>query len=72
MRVQFSLKDGAMLSEFSQEDSRRLADPKSTRAAYPSPAYALANPVARSIKPEYFIAIGICTHLGCSPNGSFS
>jgi len=21
----------------------------------------------RSIKPEYFVAIGICTHLGCSP-----
>ncbi len=24
------------------------------------------NPV-RSIKPEYWVAIGICTHLGCSP-----
>ncbi|HHI76050.1 MAG TPA: ubiquinol-cytochrome c reductase iron-sulfur subunit [Gammaproteobacteria bacterium] len=24
------------------------------------------NP-ARSIKPEYWVAIGICTHLGCSP-----
>jgi ubiquinol-cytochrome c reductase iron-sulfur subunit len=21
----------------------------------------------RSIKPEYLVAIGICTHLGCSP-----
>jgi len=25
------------------------------------------NPT-RSIKPEYLVAIGICTHLGCSPN----
>jgi ubiquinol-cytochrome c reductase iron-sulfur subunit len=24
------------------------------------------NPT-RSIKPQYFVAIGICTHLGCSP-----
>jgi ubiquinol-cytochrome c reductase iron-sulfur subunit len=24
------------------------------------------NPT-RSIKPEYLVAIGICTHLGCSP-----
>ncbi len=23
---------------------------------------------ARSIKPEYFIVVGICTHQGCSPN----
>ncbi|MGV6826514.1 MAG: ubiquinol-cytochrome c reductase iron-sulfur subunit [bacterium] len=22
----------------------------------------------RSIKPQYFIAVGICTHLGCSPS----
>lgn len=22
----------------------------------------------RSIKPEYFVAVGICTHLGCVPS----
>ena len=22
----------------------------------------------RSIKPEYFISIGLCTHLGCTPS----
>jgi len=22
----------------------------------------------RSIKPEYLVAVGICTHLGCSPS----
>lgn len=30
------------------------------------PAYA-ANEV-RSIKPEYLVLVGICTHLGCSPS----
>jgi len=28
--------------------------------------YALGE--KRSIKPEYFIVVGICTHLGCSPS----
>lgn len=40
-----------------------LADPGSNRDQ--QPAYA-KNP-ARSIKPEFFVAVGICTHLGCSP-----
>jgi len=26
-----------------------------------------AKNAARAIKPEIFIAVGICTHLGCSP-----
>ena len=47
-----------------------LADPESKRKAYPTPEYALNT--HRSIKPEYFIAIGICTHLGCSPSEKFA
>jgi len=43
-----------------------LADPKSERNAYPTPAYAKNE--GRSIKPEFFIAVGICTHLGCAPS----
>ncbi len=43
-----------------------LADPKSERNAYPTPVYAKNE--GRSIKPEYFIAVGICTHLGCAPS----
>ena len=44
----------------------QLADPKSERKPdEQAPAYA-RNP-HRSIKPEYFVAVGICTHLGCSP-----
>lgn len=47
-----------------------LADPKSQRKAYPTPAYAQNE--GRSIKPEYFVAVGICSHLGCSPSDKFT
>lgn len=40
-----------------------LADPNSEMQQQPS--YCV-NP-HRSIKPKYMIAVGICTHLGCSP-----
>lgn len=49
-----------------------LADPYSKRTAYSTPAYVLKDPSTRSIKPEFFVAIGICTHLGCSPSGPFA
>ena len=41
-----------------------LADPQSARDQQPDYA---RNP-ARAIKPEVFVAVGICTHLGCSPS----
>jgi len=47
-----------------------LADPQSLRKAYPIPDYAKNE--GRSIKPEYFVAIGICSHLGCSPSDRFT
>jgi ubiquinol-cytochrome c reductase iron-sulfur subunit len=47
-----------------------LADPASQRTQYPTPAYA-RNP-HRSIKPEFFVGVGICTHLGCSPGDKFT
>lgn len=43
----------------------KLADPDSQRTGYPTPPYAQNE--ARSIKPEYLVVVGICTHLGCSP-----
>ncbi|TSE20259.1 Ubiquinol-cytochrome c reductase iron-sulfur subunit [Tepidimonas alkaliphilus] len=43
----------------------QLADPNSERKAYPTPEYAKNR--YRSIKPEYLVVVGICTHLGCSP-----
>jgi len=47
-----------------------LADPKSARSAYPTPEYAKNQ--HRSIKPEVFVGVGICTHLGCSPGEKFT
>ena len=47
----------------------QVADPKSDRNAYPTPAYAKNE--NRSIKPDVFVAVGICTHLGCSPGDKF-
>jgi ubiquinol-cytochrome c reductase iron-sulfur subunit len=47
-----------------------LADPNSDRKAYPTPEYAKND--HRSIKPEYFVAVGICSHLGCSPSDKFA
>ena len=47
----------------------QLADPTSLRTAYPTPAY--AKNAHRSIKPEYCVGVGICSHLGCSPSDKF-
>ena len=52
------------LESLAQTESQ-LADPKSDRKAYPTPDYAKNQ--HRSIKPEVFVGVGICTHLGCSP-----
>ena len=52
----------AMLRLLGKED-RRLNDPQSAVAQ--QPAYC-RNPT-RSIKPEYLVSVGICTHLGCVP-----
>ena len=47
-----------------------LADPKSERNPSDlTPEYA-RNP-QRSIKPEFLVAVGICSHLGCSPSDKF-
>lgn len=42
----------------------RLADPKSTVSTQ-QPAFATNQ--YRSLRPEYLVLVGICTHLGCSP-----
>jgi len=48
----------------------QLADPNSDRKQYPTPAYA-KNP-HRSIKEEFFVGVGICSHLGCSPSAKLT
>lgn len=47
----------------------KVADPDSLRTAYPTPEYARND--HRSIKPEYLVVVGICSHLGCSPITKF-
>src|SRR5512145_3044240 len=48
----------------------QLADPKSLRnPAELTPEYARNE--HRSIKPEILVAVGICSHLGCSPSDKF-
>lgn len=42
----------------------RLRDPDSSESEQPS--YTLN--AQRSIKPEFLVLVGICTHLGCSPS----
>ena len=46
-----------------------LADPQSDRKAFPIPEYAKNE--WRSLKPEYLVVVGICSHLGCSPSDKF-
>ncbi|MBN8494319.1 MAG: ubiquinol-cytochrome c reductase iron-sulfur subunit [Burkholderiales bacterium] len=46
-----------------QKPSPDLADPNSMRDQQPE----YARNVTRSVRPEVFVAVGICTHLGCSP-----
>jgi ubiquinol-cytochrome c reductase iron-sulfur subunit len=58
----------AQLESLAQTEPQ-LADPKSDRKAYPTPEYAKNQ--HRSIKPEVFVGVGICTHLGCSPGDKF-
>ena len=48
----------------------QLADPESKRKQDEfTPVYARNE--GRSIKPEFLVAVGICTHLGCSPSDKF-
>ena len=59
----------AQLAELPALDSQ-LADPQSLRKPDEfTPVYARNE--ARSIKPEFLVVVGICTHLGCSPVDKF-
>ena len=46
-----------------QQPNPALADPQSMRSEQPN---SCANPT-RSERPEILVAVGVCTHLGCSP-----
>ena len=53
-----------MLSGLGQLGDGDLRDPASDVSEQP----AYAHNEFRSIKPEYLILVGLCTHLGCSPS----
>ena len=46
------------------DNMQGLADPASEKPQQPG----YATNTHRSIKPELLVTVGICTHLGCSPN----
>lgn len=56
-RTEKNLKDLASLTDSLRDPASAITDRQ--------PSYA-AN-ASRSIKPEFSILVGICTHLGCSP-----
>jgi ubiquinol-cytochrome c reductase iron-sulfur subunit len=45
------------------KDAAMLRDPESAESVQP----AYVDPSQRSIKPEYLVLLGLCTHLGCAP-----
>ena len=57
----------AMLAAI-KEDTPRVADAASDDSEQPD----YAKNWHRSIKPEYLVLVGICTHLGCSPVDRFA
>lgn len=58
-----------MLASLKKTDAQ-VADPASERNKDDlTPEYARNE--HRSIKPEYLVAVGICSHLGCSPSTKF-
>ena len=44
-----------------------LADPGSEQSRQPD----YAKNQARAVNPEYFVVLGVCTHLGCAPISRF-
>jgi ubiquinol-cytochrome c reductase iron-sulfur subunit len=55
-----------MLDSLKQTDPL-VSDPKSDKPMQPE----YCKNATRSIKPEYMVVVGICTHLGCSPTDKF-
>ncbi|NJD32045.1 MAG: ubiquinol-cytochrome c reductase iron-sulfur subunit [Gammaproteobacteria bacterium] len=56
-----------MLEQLKGHDDR-LRDPESKESDQP----AFAKNVDRSMKPEWLVLVGVCTHLGCAPLDKFT
>jgi ubiquinol-cytochrome c reductase iron-sulfur subunit len=58
-------RTAAILAELKNPDALALVrDPDSDSTQQPP----YAKNWSRSIKPEYLVLVGVCTHLGCTPN----
>ncbi|HSH49000.1 MAG TPA: ubiquinol-cytochrome c reductase iron-sulfur subunit [Halomonas sp.] len=57
-------RDAAAIERIREIDPGELRDPESKVPQQPD----YVDPVLRSIKPEFIVLIGICTHLGCVPS----
>lgn len=55
-----------LLAEIKGHDAR-LRDPDSKESEQPK----FAQNANRSLKPEYLVLVGVCTHLGCAPLDKF-
>lgn len=55
-----------MLASLDKTDGL-VSDPESNKPQQPN----YAKNKHRSIKPEFLVTVGICTHLGCSPSDKF-
>ncbi len=65
------IKRSPEMVESLKKNAGNLADPESKRSPDElTPEYARNE--HRSIKPEYLVAVGICSHLGCSPSSRFA
>jgi len=65
------LKRSPEMVESLKKTDAAVADPESKRSPDDlTPEYARNE--HRSIKPEYLVAVGICSHLGCSPTSKFT
>ncbi len=60
-----------MVDELKKNDAG-LADPESKRNPSEFTPMPQTRNEYRSLKPEYFVAVGVCTHLGCSPSTRFT
>jgi ubiquinol-cytochrome c reductase iron-sulfur subunit len=55
-----------MMASLKKTDGK-VSDPGSEKPMQPD----YARNEGRSLKPEYLVVVGICTHLGCSPTEKF-
>jgi len=55
-----------MVANLPKHDAN-LRDPQSLESEQPD----YAKNETRSLKPEYLVLVGVCTHLGCAPLGKF-